>query len=204
MADAYSPTTSPPGAPDPAARPDAAPPTLPENAIAFRGSPRNMVVGFSLLLAGALAFTMGMTDVFFARAMAWVFVIWGALFLLGDLIDYTKIWVVTDEALVIRWPSRFWMPRKVWDWEHISRLDLLVKRIDPKVEDLEMQVYYTAEGSAVLEREDRVYSEELVRLILERAKLKPTHANNPTSFGTVPPAKATYTWNRTGKMVAAG
>jgi hypothetical protein len=197
MADAYSPVTP---APDSTISTEA----RPDTSIVFHGSPRNMAVGISLLLAGALAFTMGMTQVFFAEAVAWVFVIWGALFLFSDLVDYLKTWVVTDEALVIRSPARFWAPRKVWDWEHVNRLDLLVKRIDPKVQDVEMQVYYTPPGDTVLEREDRAYSEALVRLILERANLKPTHAHNPASFSEIPSAKATYIWNRSGKFAVGG
>ena len=81
-------------------------------------------------------------------------------------------------------------------------MDLIVKRIDPKVEDVQMQVYYTAPGDTVLEREDRIYSEELARLVVERAKLKPTHAVNPASFSEIPSAKATYVWNRSGKMAS--
>jgi hypothetical protein len=175
----------------------------PDTSIAFRGSPRNMAVGITMLLAGILAFVMGMTDVFFAEAMAWVFIIWGALFLFGDLLDYLAVWRVTDNALVMRSPSRIWRRSKVWEWENVHRLDLVVKRIDPKVEDVVMQVYYTAPGDSVLEREDRMYSEELTRLIIERAKLKPTHAENPASFGEVPSAKATYVWNRSGRMVTS-
>jgi hypothetical protein len=175
----------------------------PDTSIAFHGSPRNMAVSITLLLAGIMAFVMGMTEVFFAEAMAWTFIIWGALFLFSDLLDYLATWRATDTALVMRSPGRFWRPTKIWDWEHIHRLDLVVKRIDPKVEDVVMQVYYTAPGDTALEREDRAYSEELTRLIIERARLKPTHAVNPTAFSEIPHAKATYVWNRSGKFVAS-
>jgi hypothetical protein len=171
--------------------------------ITFRGVPRNMVVGITMLLAGATAFVMGMTDVFFAEALAWVFVIWGLLFLFVDLMDWLKTWTVTDDALVIRSPIRFWRITKKWDWAHVNRLDLVVRRKNPHVQDIEMQVYFTAEGDSVLDREDRVYSEELVHLIIEKAGLKATHAANPSDFGSVPPEKATYVWNRSGKFVMA-
>jgi hypothetical protein len=172
--------------------------------IVFRGSARNMVVGLTLILAGAAAFVMGMTDVFFAEAMAWTFIIWGALFLFADLIDYTSSWTITPDALEIDSTLRFWQRRKVWDWANINRFDLLVKRNDPKAEDVEMQVYFTPPGDTVLEREDRVFSPQLARLILERSGLKSTHTYNPASLDDLPAEKAQYVWNRSGKMVQSG
>lgn len=168
--------------------------------VTFRGTPTNMAVGFSMLLAGSLAFVMGMADVFLARALSWVFVLWGLLFLFIALLDWIKTWTVTDDKLIIHSPIRFWRATKEWDWAHIHRVDLLVKRKDPKVQDMEMQVYYTAEGQAELDREDHVYSEELMRLILEKAGLKATHSANPGDFASVPHEKATYVWNRSGKF----
>jgi hypothetical protein len=191
MADAYGLTTA---APPETAQAD-------DDRIVFRGAPGNMVVGVALLLAGASAFVMGMTDVFFAEAMAWTFIIWGALFLFGDLIDSTKSWTVTSEALEINTALRFWTPRKVWPWQMINRLDVIAKRNNGKAEDVEMQVYFTPEGDTVLEREDRVYSPQLAKLIIERSGLKSTHANNPTNNDDAPPAKGQYVWNRSGKMV---
>lgn len=191
MADAY-------GMSNPASPAESlAPPT---ERIVFRGSPRNMIVGITLLLAGAAAFVMGMTDVFFAEAMAWTFVIWGVLFLFGDLSDYTSTWTLTPEALEIRSALRFWQRNKVWDWANINRFDLIVKRNEPKAEDIEMQVYFTPPGDSVLEREDRIYSPQLARLILERSGLKPTHANNPVNLEAIPAVKGQYVWNRSGKM----
>lgn len=171
--------------------------------VTFRGVPHNMVVGVAMLLAGLVSFVMGMTDVFFAEALAWTFVLWGILFLFVDLLDWLKTWTVTDDALIIRSPARFWRSRKEWDWAHIHRLDLVVKRRDPKVQDIEMQVYFTAPGDSELDREDRAYSEELVRLILEKAALKSTHADNPTGFDSIPPVKATYVYNKSGKFTTA-
>jgi len=171
--------------------------------IVFRGSPRNMIVGITLLLSGTAAFVMGMTDVFFAEAMAWTFIIWGALFLFADLIDYTSTWTVTPEALEIDAALRFWQPRKIWTWAHINRFDIIVKRADAKPEDIEMQIYFTPPGDSVLEREDRIYSPQLAQLILEHTALKSTHANNPSNLEDVPAGKAQYVWNRSGKLVVA-
>jgi len=171
--------------------------------IVFHGTPRNMVVGVTMLLAGASAFMMGMTDVFFAEALAWTFVIWGVLFLLGDLLDWNRNWVVRDDGLHIgvKWP--FLPVRNQWEWENVSRMDLVVKRYEPKPQDVVMQVYYTAPGDSVLARQDRPLSPELARLIVEKANLKPTHADNPTSFETLSPEKKTYIWNKSGKFTAA-
>ena len=192
-------------APAPAAGYGSSAPVAPaaENEIVFHGTPKNMVIGTTMLLAGASAFMMGMTDVFFAEAFAWVFVIWGALFLLGDIVDWNRNWVVRDEGLKIgiAWP--FVDRRDTWDWENISRLDLVVKRYEPKPQDVMMQVYYTAPGDSVLAREDRTLSPELARIIIARANLKPTHTNNPTSFEALSPEKTTYIWNKSGKFAAA-
>lgn len=171
--------------------------------IVYRGSPHNMAVGVVLVLAGISAFIMGMTDVFFAEAMAWVFILWGALFLFSDLIDFTKTWAVTDEALVIDSPIRFWTPHKKWDWAHINRMDLVAKRRQPKMEDIELQVYFTPAGDTVLEREDRAYSPELAHMIIEKAGLKSTSTHNPTTYSEFGPDQTTYVWNRSGKMVTS-
>jgi hypothetical protein len=171
--------------------------------VVFHGRPKNMAVGITLLLAGASAFMMGMTDVFFAEAMAWTFVIWGILFLLGDLYDWNRNWVVTDDELIIGVNTPFIDRRNHWGWENVSRMDLVVKRYEPKPQDVVMQVYYTAPGESVLAREDRALSPELARIIVERAGLKPTHANNPTSYEALPPDKTTYIWNKSGKFTLA-
>lgn len=172
--------------------------------IVFHGSQRNMAVGVGMMLAGALAFTMGLTEVFFAEAMAWTFVIWGALFLFSDLLDVLKTWTVGPDALEIRSPGRWWSPNKMWGWGEISRLDVIVKRNDAKMEDAEMQVYYTAPGDSALEREDRAYSPHLARLIVERAKLKAAGKDNPTAFEELPYGKASYVWNKSGRAPTAG
>lgn len=178
-------------------------PAADKSEIVFHGSPRNMVVGTTLLLAGASAFLMGMTDVFFAEAVAYVFIIWGALFLLNDLLDWTRSWSVSDEGVRIGINIGFWKPRTQWEWANINRLDLVVKRYEPKPQDVVMQVYYTAPGDPVLAREDRIFSPELAEIIIKRAGLKPTHAVNPAVLDALPPDKTTYIWNKSGKFNAA-
>lgn len=192
-------------APVPAAGYGSAAPVAPAaaNEIVFHGTPKNMVIGTTMLLAGASAFMMGMTEVFFAEAFAWIFIIWGVLFLLGDIMDWNRNWVVTDEGLKIGIPWPFIDRRTNWEWANISRMDIVVKRYEPKPQDVLMQVYYTFPGDSVLAREDRTLSPELARIIIERTGLKPTHTNNPTSFETLSPEKTTYIWNKSGKFAAA-
>ena len=113
-----------------------------------------------------------------------------------------KTWSVTNDALVIESPGRFWSPRKVWDWEHVLRVDVIVKRPDPHLDDMEMQIYFTPANDTVLEREDRAYSPELTRLVIERAKLKPTSNDNPTDFEHLPASKTTYVWNKSGRAAS--
>jgi len=174
-----------------------------DNKIVFKGSPNNMVVGIAMLATAALAFTMDLTHVFFARAMAWVFVLWGALLLYGKLMDLYQTYVVTDEALIIKNPLRPWGATKIWDWAHIYRVDIVVKRAEAEPQDLESQVYFTPEGDSVIEREDRIYDPELVRLIIERAGLKPTSPDNPKDLTQIPQVKTRYAWNTSGKLVTA-
>lgn len=197
MADAYGlPTSSRPGS-------VLAPETEQTDRVVFRGKAGNMVVGVALVIGGAAAFVMGMTDVFFAEAMAWTFVIWGALFLFADLIDYTSSWTVTPEALEVRSALRFWQPVKIWNWENINRFEVVVKRDDPKPEDVQMLVFFTPEGDSVIEREDRVLSPQLARMILERSGLRSTNPANPIDMEVVPAKKAQYIWNRSGKVTTA-
>lgn len=174
-----------------------------DNKIVFQGTSTNMVVGIAFLATGALAFTMDLTHVFFANAMAWVFVLWGGLFLYGKLMDLYETYTVTDETLIIKNPLRFMETLRVWDWAHIHRVDVVVKRTEAMPEDLLIQIYYTAEGEIVIEREDRVYDAELARLVIERAGLKPTSPNNPKDLTHLPQVKTVYTWNKSGKLVTA-
>lgn len=164
--------------------------------IEFHGSPRNMIPGAALLFAGIMAFPMGMTDVFFAEAIAWTFAAWGLLLIYSGLLDIYNTYIVTDDALLIKNPMRFWETSKTWHWGNINRLDIIVKRPEAKPGDKVMQVYFTPTGELNLEREDRQYDPALVQLIIDRAVLKPAEKANPKDLHNLPKAKAVYTWNR--------
>ncbi|MCX6046821.1 MAG: hypothetical protein NT075_17080 [Chloroflexi bacterium] len=170
------------------------------NQLVFQGTRRNMVVGIAMLATAGLAFTMNLTHVFFASAMAWTFALWGGLLLYSNLLDYYETYTVTDAGLLIKNPLRPWGAVKVWDWAHLNRVDIVVKRTEANVEDAVMQVYYTPEGEIVIEREDRAYDPELVRLIIERAGLKPTDPSNPKDLTQLPPGKKMYAWNKAGRL----
>jgi hypothetical protein len=172
--------------------------------LVFQGTPRNLAVGFAMLAAGVLAFSMNLTHTFFAEATAWVFVLWGSLFLYIGLMDLYQTYEVTDEGLIIRNPMRPWAATKFYDWGHLHRLDLIVKRVDAQLDDGVMQVYYTPEGEIALEREDRAYDPELAGLIIERAGLKPTDPANPSDLTQLPKGKATYVWNKSGRLATGG
>jgi hypothetical protein len=161
----------------------------------FDGVTGNFVPGVGLLFAGIMAFTMGMTDVFFARAFAWVFTIWGALFIFYGLLDLYNIYEVTGDALIIRNPLKIWSPRRTWDWGRIVRLDVVVKRRDARERDLEMRVYYTPEGELAQEREDRAFDPQLAQLIIDRAGLKPADKGTPRTAANLPRGeKVIFSW----------
>jgi hypothetical protein len=145
---------------------------------------------------------MNLTDVFFAEATAWTFVLWGLLFLYIGLMDLYQTYEVTDEALIIRNPMRPWAATKVFDWPHIHRLDIKVKRSEAEFEDAELQVYYTPEGEITIEREDRAYNPDLAWLIVNRADLKQTSPDNPADFTKLPKGKTTHIWNKSGRIAA--
>ncbi|MBX3012603.1 MAG: hypothetical protein KF832_13895 [Caldilineaceae bacterium] len=172
------------------------------NKIVFTGTQRNMAVGTAMFITGALAFSMDLTHTFFANATAWTFVLWGLLFIYGSLLDVYQTYEVTDTTLTIRNPARFLLPTKVWAWENIQRIDVVVRRADAEYQDATAQVHYQEPGELTIEREDRVYDPELVRLIIEHAGLLPVDKKNPTDFTQLPKTKATYIWNRTGRMAA--
>ena len=177
-------------------------PTSPSNRIIFTGSQRNMAVGVAMLVTGLLAFSMDLTHTFFAEATAWTFVLWGLLFIYGSLLDVYQSYEVTDAALIISNPVRFLLPTKVWQWGNVQRLDVTIRRLDAEYQDATIKVYYQEPGELTIEREDRVYDPELVRLIIERAELLPVDKKNPTNFTELPKVKATYIWNKTGRMAA--
>ncbi len=163
--------------------------------IRFGGTTRNLVPGMAMLLGSILAFMMGMTDVFFAEATAWTFMIWGALLIYAGLIDIYETYEVTDEALIIRNPMRPWSTTKTWDWEHVNRMEVITRKKDWKVSNAALQVYYSPEGELAIDREDRAFDPRLAELIIERAGLQPAGADNPKSLEALPLERnATYTW----------
>ena len=177
-------------------------PTSKSNRLIFTGAHRNMAVGVAMLATGLLAFPMDLTHVFFARAVAWTFILWGLLFIYGSLLDVYQSYEVTDDALIISNPVRFLLPTKVWQWANVQRLDVTIRRNDAEYQDATIKVYYQQPGELTIEREDRVYDPELARLIIERAELLPVDKKNPTNFTELPKVKATYIWNKTGRMAA--
>jgi hypothetical protein len=162
----------------------------------FHDAPGNMMPGVALLVAGVLAFTMRMTDVFFAEATAWTFAIWGALFIYAGLIDAYDSYTVTDDALLIKNPLRFWVGDRTWHWGNINRMDIVVKRTEAQPRDVELRIYYTPTGELTIEREDRQYDPFLAQLILDHAVLKPAEKDYPHNLHNLPKGKATYIWNR--------
>lgn len=161
----------------------------------FRTQPKSIVSALALLVAGAVTFSMGITHLFFVEAMAWCFLLWGALLMYNHLSDFFTRYVVTDDSLVINTPAILWRMKRVWDWKHIKRMEILVKSTEAKPEDVEMQIYYTAQGSTVLHREDLVFTPELAKVVAERAGLKPQRGQAMTTFDSIPQgSKGKYTW----------
>jgi hypothetical protein len=165
------------------------------NAIVFQGKGKNMAVAVTMFATAALAFSMNLTETYFAEAIAWTFVIWGALLLYGNLIDTNQAYEVTDDALIVRNPVRFLQATKVWPWQNIQRMDVVVKRADAEYQDAIIQIHYQEPGEIVIEREDRLYDPELARLIIERAKLAPAAGNSLTDLTKLPQAKTAYSWS---------
>lgn len=163
--------------------------------ITFGGTTRNLVPGMAMLLGAVLAFMMGMTDVFFAEAMAWTFAIWGALLIYAGLLDIYETYEVTDDALVIRNAMRPWSRGKTWAWADINRLEVVTRRKDWKLSNAKMQVYHSAEGELGIDREDRAFDPALTGIIIERAGLRAAGADNPDPLDALPLEQdAMYTW----------
>jgi hypothetical protein len=58
-----------------------------------------------------------------------------------------------------------------------------------------LQIYHTAPGSPVLDREDVVFNPELAKIVAERAGLKVKRGQDMQSFDAIPQnAKGTYSW----------
>jgi hypothetical protein len=161
----------------------------------FRTRPKPIVSALALLLAGVMTFSMGMTRYFFVEAMAWTFLIWGALQLYYHLMDYSTRYKVTEESFNIYTPFIFWNPTRSWDWKYIKRMDVLVGRTEAKPEDVTLQVYYTPQGSTVIHREDIAYDAVLAKTIAEHAGLKPKAGQAMQSFEQIPQSvKGNYSW----------
>lgn len=193
MSDVASTTTA--VAPAPPATPPAAEVTIPNSLLVFTGTSNNLVPGMALLFAGVLAFTMNMTDVFFARAIAWVFAGWGILMIYSGLLEIYETYEVTDNALIIRNAMRPWAPRKTFDWARVNRLDVDVKRAEGRDKDVTMSVYYQPEGTLVNERRDRTYNATLAAAIIDHASLNPADKNTPRDVTRIPREnKATFIW----------
>lgn len=161
----------------------------------FKGKPKPMGAALAVLLAGALTFSMGMNRVFFVEAMAWTFIVWGALLLFGHIVDYSTTYEVTADALILRSPLRFWSFQKTMDWGHIKRMYVVVGRVEATAEDVTVQVIFTPEGSSQMIREDMPFDAQLAREIANRAGLKPERASAMKSFDAIPQEqKGRYTW----------
>ena len=166
-----------------------------QESLIFRGRPKSMVSAVAMLIAGILTFTMGINRLFFVEAIAYTFLIWGALLLYGHVIELATVYEVSEEGLELRSPLRFWAVARRWDWGHITHLDLIVGRLEATENDVEMQVHYTPEGSTVLFREDLPYLPELAEEIASRAGLKPEGRQAMQTFSSIPQDdKGTYTW----------
>jgi hypothetical protein len=163
--------------------------------LTFRGKPKSMVSAVALLIAGTLTFTMGIDRLYFVEAIAWTFLIWGALLLYGHIIDLATVYEVSEQGLVIKSPLRFWALSRNWDWGHFTRMDVIVKKREASEADVELQVHYTPEDSTVLFREDIPFIPELAGEIADRAGLKPERGQAMQSFSSIPQdGKDSYTW----------
>ena len=173
------------------------PPQEVDGELHFSGFRRNVVAAVGLIVGGGMAFTMNLTNTFFAEATAWTFLAWGGLLLFTNLLEMFELFIVREDALVISSPFRLWARRKVWLWSNIERVDIWVRRFDPTYENVHLQVYYNAKDEldpGTLRREDIRYRSELTALIIERAGLKP-EVGNPTDLTDLPQEQpARYKW----------
>jgi hypothetical protein len=163
----------------------------------FRARQKPIVAAAATTIAGLLPFVMGMTDqAFFVEAMAWTFLIWGLLLMYYHLIDYTTTYEVTEDGLILRAPFLPWRMKRVWPWQQINKLELVVGRTEARAEDVEMRIYYKKPDSLVIYREDVYYLlPEFAQEIIQRASLKPKKGQAMQTFETVPQdAKETYVW----------
>jgi len=127
--------------------------------------------------------------------MAWTFIVWGALLLYGHIIDFSTTYEVTDDALIVRSPVRFWSLSRTMDWGHVKRMNVVVGRVGAEAEDAGLQVIYTPEGSTQMIREDMPYDAQLAQEIATRAGLKAAKGSGMTRFDAIPQeTKGNYSW----------
>lgn len=161
----------------------------------FKGKPKSMGAAVAVMVAGILTFSMGMTGVFFVEAMAWTFIIWGGLLFYGHLIDMSTTYEVTNDALIVRSPLRFWNFGRTMGWSFIKRLNVVVERTEATEEDAGLQVIFIPEGSTQMIREDMSYNSQLAEEIVTRAGLKAAKGSGMTKFDAIPQeSKGQYSW----------
>jgi hypothetical protein len=168
-----------------------------DDALVFGGETRNMAMGVAMATAGGAAFVLGLTTTFFAQAIAITFIFWGLFFIYTDLLLSTRRYIVRDDSLQIDVPMRPWSRSRTWAWQDVSRLDVVTYRRDINQEHSNLQIHHQYPGEIALEREDRNFDPALVRLIIERAKLKPVADAAKVDLSNLPTgADATYTWKK--------
>ena len=161
----------------------------------FKGKSKSMSAAVAVMVAAALTFSMGMTNVFFVEAMAWTFIMWGGLLFYGHLIDMSTTYEVTDDALIVRSPLRFWSLGRSMGWAFIKRMNVVVNRAEATDEDAGLQVIFIPEGSTQMVREDMPYNSQLAQEIATRAGLKAAKGSGMTKFDVIPQeSKGQYTW----------
>jgi len=165
--------------------------------IVFGGETRNMAMGIAMVGGGAAAFLAGLTHTFFAEAMAWTFIAWGAFFLYSDLLLATRRFTISDEGLEVKIPFRFWSRNKKWAWKDINRMDIKIDRRNTHAKDCDLQVHHQYPGEIALNREDRNFDPELAMLIIARAGLKPAGDAIGVDLANLSLGKSTtFTWKK--------
>ncbi|MBP7960477.1 MAG: hypothetical protein KBG20_21550 [Caldilineaceae bacterium] len=162
----------------------------------FSGPKKNLVTGVAMTAAGLMAFNMGMTETFFIEAMAWTFLIWGVLMVYSNLLEMNETYTLTDEALTVTNPMRFWGAKRTWQWKHINRMDLTIKRNDPSADDVKVFVFYTPPTQpGVLNRVDLAYNAELLKALTSRANLKAEKGSAFANLDVIPQdSPGVYSW----------
>lgn len=166
-----------------------------DTGLIFRSKSKSMSAAVAVMVAAVLTFSMGMNQVFFVEAMAWTFIVWGGLLFYGHLIDMSTTYEVTDDALIVRSPLRFWNFGRSMGWAFIKRMDVVVERAEATEEDAELQVIFIPEGSTQMVREDMSYNSQLAEEIATRSGLKAAKGSGMTEFDVIPQdGKGQYSW----------